>query len=39
MLEHHRQHIKLGVYVLLNVVVIVFFGFATNYYLEYGKFD
>ncbi|XP_035786695.1 solute carrier family 28 member 3-like isoform X1 [Anopheles albimanus] len=35
MLEHHRQHIKLGVYVLLNVVVIVFFGFATNYYLEY----
>ncbi|XP_058053315.1 uncharacterized transporter YutK [Anopheles bellator] len=34
-LEHHRQHIQLGIYVLLNVVVVVFFGFATNYYLEF----
>uniref|UniRef100_A0A182P5K3 Sodium/nucleoside cotransporter n=1 Tax=Anopheles epiroticus TaxID=199890 RepID=A0A182P5K3_9DIPT len=34
-IERHRKHIQLGVYIVLNVVVIVFFGFATNYYLEH----
>uniref|UniRef100_A0A182WKL5 Sodium/nucleoside cotransporter n=1 Tax=Anopheles minimus TaxID=112268 RepID=A0A182WKL5_9DIPT len=38
-IERHRKHIELGIYVLLNVVVIVFFGFATNYYLEYEQDD
>uniref|UniRef100_A0A182MDH2 Sodium/nucleoside cotransporter n=1 Tax=Anopheles culicifacies TaxID=139723 RepID=A0A182MDH2_9DIPT len=38
-IERHRKHIELGIYILLNVVVIVFFGFATNYYLEYEQDD
>ncbi|XP_041772131.1 solute carrier family 28 member 3-like isoform X1 [Anopheles merus] len=33
--ERHKKHLQLGVYILVNVVVVVFFGFATNYYLEY----
>uniref|UniRef100_A0AAG5DEN2 Sodium/nucleoside cotransporter n=1 Tax=Anopheles atroparvus TaxID=41427 RepID=A0AAG5DEN2_ANOAO len=38
-IERHKKHIQLGVYIILNVVVIVFFGFATNYYLEYEQDD
>ncbi|XP_058125412.1 solute carrier family 28 member 3-like [Anopheles ziemanni] len=35
----HKKHIQLGVYIILNVIVIVYFGFATNYYLEYEQDD
>ncbi|KFB43851.1 hypothetical protein ZHAS_00011701 [Anopheles sinensis] len=38
-IERHKKHIQLGVYIILNVIVIVFFGFATNYYLEYEQDD
>uniref|UniRef100_A0A182S9M3 Sodium/nucleoside cotransporter n=1 Tax=Anopheles maculatus TaxID=74869 RepID=A0A182S9M3_9DIPT len=38
-IERHRKHIELGIYILLNVVAIVFFGFATNYYLEFEQDD
>ncbi|XP_053674491.1 solute carrier family 28 member 3-like [Anopheles nili] len=38
-IERHRKLIQLGIYIILNVIVIVFFGFATNYYLEYEQTD
>ncbi|XP_055631867.1 sodium/nucleoside cotransporter 1-like [Toxorhynchites rutilus septentrionalis] len=36
-LERHRPHIRIAWLVALNVAVIIFFGFATNHYLEKEK--